>query len=169
MINRKEYIHRRTVISNRFEKEKKIFEKVQPFLKGNIGLYMPAFGEVNILQFMPYEHCYFPVVLNDTMMAFYRYTQSLNQGKFHILEPKKENKIMPKDLDVVICPMVAFSGLFRIGYGKGYYDRYLQKTNAKKIGIAFDCQYTNDFIPKKTDVEMDLLITETKIVTKEDI
>lgn len=48
-----------------------------------------------------------------------------------------------------------------MGYGKGYYDRYLKYSNALKIGVAFDIQEIN-FEIKKTDVILDYMITESR-------
>ena len=51
----------------------------------------------------------------------------------------------------------------RMGYGKGYYDRYLSKSSALKIGVAFDVQETK-FDVKPTDIKLDMIITESRIL-----
>lgn len=50
-----------------------------------------------------------------------------------------------------------------MGYGKGYYDRYLKDSSALKIGIAFDVQEIK-FDVKPTDVKLDMIITESRIL-----
>jgi 5-formyltetrahydrofolate cyclo-ligase len=66
-------------------------------------------------------------------------------------------KINPNDL--VIFPIVAFdSNNNRIGYGKGYYDKFLLNLDCKKIGVAFGCQLVGDFEPDSWDVRLDQII-----------
>jgi 5-formyltetrahydrofolate cyclo-ligase len=61
--------------------------------------------------------------------------------------------------DLIIIPIVAFdSNNNRIGYGKGFYDKFLSEVNCKKIGIAFDCQLVKDFEPDPWDITLDQII-----------
>ena len=66
----------------------------------------------------------------------------LPSGKYGILEPIEAMKIAYKNIDLVLVPGIAFdSGGHRIGYGFGYYDKFLKKVSkAVKIGLAFDFQ-----------------------------
>ncbi len=68
-----------------------------------------------------------------------------------------------KDLDVILVPVVGFFETYRMGYGKGYYDRYLKNSSALKIGLAFDVQEMV-FDVKPTDIELDMIITESRIL-----
>ncbi len=77
----------------------------------------------------------------------------------------------PKDytvmasVDVAIIPLVACDkNKNRIGYGKGYYDRFLSGKNTIKIGICYDFQVVDDITPNKWDVPLDYIITPTKII-----
>lgn len=94
----------------------------------------------------------------------------LEPKTFGILEPKK-NKIKNFDidkLDLVIVPGIVFDkNGHRIGYGYGYYDKFLGKLNknAVKIGLCYDFQLIDKIPEEKHDVPMDILITE-KIVIK---
>ncbi|MFR8600866.1 MAG: 5-formyltetrahydrofolate cyclo-ligase, partial [Clostridioides difficile] len=71
-------------------------------------------------------------------------------------------------LDVVIVPAVAYDiHCYRLGYGGGFYDRFLEnlRKDAITIGIAFDFQIF-DSIPKEThDAQLDYIVTETRIIT----
>ena len=65
-------------------------------------------------------------------------------------------------------PLVAFDKkLYRIGYGGGYYDRYLSKLNKKKnylsIGFAFSFQKIKNVPKEKFDKKLDFIITEKRI------
>jgi 5-formyltetrahydrofolate cyclo-ligase len=62
--------------------------------------------------------------------------------------------------DLILVPVVAFdSKNNRIGYGKGYYDKFLANLNCKKIGIAFDCQLVGDFDADPWDIQLDYIQT----------
>ena len=66
---------------------------------------------------------------------------------------------------VVIVPLVACDkNLNRIGMGKGYYDRYLRDKTAIKIGICYDFQVVDKIIPNKTDIPLDIIVTENQIL-----
>ncbi|HRE56752.1 MAG TPA: 5-formyltetrahydrofolate cyclo-ligase [Candidatus Kapabacteria bacterium] len=72
--------------------------------------------------------------------------------------------MMLHDNDCIIIPMLGFdSQCMRLGYGKGYYDKFLPETKGIKIGLAFSCQYY-DYIPADShDIPMNCIITETQI------
>lgn len=91
--------------------------------------------------------------------------KALTQGKFGVLEPLKK-EICNEKIDIIIVPGVAFDKHgSRIGFGKGYYDRFLEKyKNSLKIGLAFEDQLVN-FIPKEQhDKPVDIIITEKRVV-----
>jgi len=91
--------------------------------------------------------------------------EDLNITSYGYMEPKKE-KIQPvdeKDIDLTVVPGLAFDkNMNRIGFGKGYYDRYLEKTriDAKKIAVAFDYQVLEEIPSEVFDVKMDSIITD---------
>lgn len=146
--------------TERESKEKAIFEQVLPFLKGNVGAYHPIQGEVDIYSSLKgYNDLYVPKVIDDTTILFYSDHEPKIEGSFHVIEP--EGKEPFDDLDVIIIPVVGFKDLYRMGHGKGYYDRFLANTDALKIGVAFDCQEC-EFEIKENDVPMDIMITETR-------
>ncbi len=93
----------------------------------------------------------------------------LKKGYAGIKEPEGE-AVSPEKIDVVIVPGVAFDRKgHRLGYGKGYYDRFLLKTKAKKIGLAYDFQIVQEIPAEEHDVPLDLIITPTQIIhTKEE-
>ena len=57
----------------------------------------------------------------------------------------------------------------RIGYGGGFYDRFLIKTNAVSIGLAFDKQVINKLPHNKDDSILDYIVTEKEIIKTEKI
>jgi 5-formyltetrahydrofolate cyclo-ligase len=92
----------------------------------------------------------------------------VEEGTFHVLEPKPEfiRPFPPENIDLVIVPGVAFDKkCYRIGYGAGYYDRFLPKcTNAITIALAFDIQIIDDVFPASWDIPVDCIITETRTI-----
>ncbi len=137
-----------------------------------IGIYCSTRGEVDTYGLMEHwfwdKHIeiYTPKV-DDETMDFFRITsfKDLSVGVYGILEPTTQEKTDPEELDVIIVPIVAFDKhKHRIGYGKGYYDRYLALTPAKKIGIAFSFQETAEISVEPFDVDCDIVITETTFI-----
>lgn len=93
----------------------------------------------------------------------------LRIGTYGIREPKETSPTIDiKALDVVIVPAVAYDiDCYRLGYGGGFYDRFLEnlRKDAITIGIAFDFQIFNS-IPKEThDAQLNYIVTETRIIT----
>lgn len=89
----------------------------------------------------------------------------LTPSTFGVLEPiNHEIPANAPDVDIVILPMLGFDNQCRrIGYGAGYYDRFLTRNkHIQKIGIAFDCQEMDDLPQGNNDVYMDHIITESK-------
>lgn len=99
-------------------------------------------------------------------------TEDLRTGYYGILEPVKDRPVPADSIDLAIIPGVAFDkSLNRLGFGKGFYDRFLPnlKKQCLKIGIAFEIQIA-DFVPvSEYDIKMDMIITEKRIITRFDI
>ena len=90
----------------------------------------------------------------------------VSSGKFGILEPIEVMKIAYKNIDLVLVPGVAFDKAgHRIGYGFGYYDKFLKKVpKAVKIGLCFDFQVVNEIPHEEHDVSVDFIVTEKMVV-----
>lgn len=74
-----------------------------------------------------------------------------------------------KPCDCAIVPMLAYNEeLFRLGYGGGYYDRYLSRFSGCKIGVAFREQFCSRFVPEAHDIPMDKIITEDGILVRKE-
>ena len=71
------------------------------------------------------------------------------------------------NIDLIIVPGVSFDNFFnRLGFGMGYYDKYLSKSNIYKIGLCFSEQMVSSLPTQKHDIKMDMIITENKIYQK---
>ena len=91
---------------------------------------------------------------------------NLVSGKFGILEPIETMKIANKNIDLVLVPGIVFDKEgHRIGYGFGFYDKFLAKVpKAIKIGLAFDFQVVDKIPAEMHDVPVDLIVTEKRVV-----
>lgn len=83
------------------------------------------------------------------------------KGYFGIFEPKGELEIKPEEFDLIFVPLLAYNDAFyRVGYGGGFYDRYLPYTNAFKVGLAYRCLKTELNFQNDFDVKLDAILTE---------
>lgn len=150
-------------IHNEYSKE--ICSKLSRYIKDKkvIMLYNAIDGEVDVsfLRSETDKTFLFPRVEGNNIVAVYG--NEFICGSFKIQEPTGEP--FKGNIDAVIVPMCAFDRkLNRLGFGKGFYDRFLKNNNCLKIGVAFSCQETEDIIVKDTDVKMDIIITEKEII-----
>ncbi|MDP3097932.1 MAG: 5-formyltetrahydrofolate cyclo-ligase [Syntrophales bacterium] len=92
----------------------------------------------------------------------------LETGHYGIREPKADRLIpVPREeIDAVLIPAVAFDRQGRrVGYGGGYYDRFLPEIpRAARIGAAFACQIVAEIPPDPHDVPADRIVTEDELI-----
>lgn len=143
---------------------KKICQIIQPIItnKGVIMLYNSIDNEVDV-SFLTDKNktILYPRVEGDMIVAVK--PEGFLKGSFGINEPVGE--AYNGKIDAVIVPMCAFdNNLNRLGFGKGYYDRFLKNLECTKIGVAFFCQKTDNITTKNTDVKMDIIVTEKEII-----
>lgn len=109
-----------------------------------------------------------PKVVGDDMLAkLITPFTNFFENKWGILEPCDTQTVV--DIDLAIIPMVAFGGLDRVGHGKGYYDKFLADKNCYKLGIAFDCQDIKSVQCDSYDIQLDMILTEKRVITKDNI
>lgn len=89
----------------------------------------------------------------------------LEKGYFGVDEPVTQTLMKPDDLDLIIVPLLLFDRKRnRVGYGAGYYDRYMKDLTIPKIGIAYSFQEVADTQPHALDIPLDLIITDKEII-----
>lgn len=106
-----------------------------------------------------------PRIESSEMNFYYIDSYSeLESGYFGVLEPTGKEKAEGKQV-LVIMPGAAFDKeRNRIGYGKGYYDRFLVKYHTyRTLALAFELQMVSDVPNEPFDVKPDQIITEEKI------
>ena len=161
------YFKNLSINKNKFLK----FLKNIKFNNKIIGGYYPYNYEIDILEILKLLEkknykISLPKIKKKNQMNFFEWSfdDPLSINKYGIPEPISKKIIHP---DVLIIPLVAFDNeLNRLGYGGGYYDRYLAKSFKKKriikIGIAYSFQKLNKIPINKYDIRLDYIITEEK-------
>jgi 5-formyltetrahydrofolate cyclo-ligase len=94
------------------------------------------------------------------------FSDPLKINNYGIPEPVIKKKVYP---DILLIPMVAFDeNLNRLGYGGGYYDRFIKRLSKKKkiikIGLAITCQKIKKIPINKYDQKLDYIITNENII-----
>nr|WP_255732218.1 5-formyltetrahydrofolate cyclo-ligase [Ruegeria sp. Ofav3-42] len=136
--------------------------------------YMPIRTEIDPLPAMAEAAAYGPVGVPVIQAAgqalrFSRWTPEgvLKDGPFGAMIPEVDDYFDP---EILIVPLVAFDARGgRLGYGGGFYDRTLEGLRAKHptlaIGFAFDAQEAEGLPLEHTDQPLDMVITESRILT----
>lgn len=110
----------------------------------------------------------FPVCVDDKTMFAAEADKLPKRNRFDIFgiavpETGKYNVIEPDAIDLVVIPGTVFSKQgYRIGYGKGFYDRYLLgiREDCFKVGFGYDFQIVDHIEPDIHDIPVDILISE---------
>ncbi len=137
-----------------------------------VGAYYPINFEIDCLAILKklekigYQIC-LPVTKIKFEMDFFKWSfnDPLNVGNMGVPEPNKTKKMYP---DLLIVPLVAFDKFnYRLGYGGGYYDRYIEKINKIKktvtVGLAFSFQEIRNLPRNNYDKKLDFILTENNI------
>ena len=92
----------------------------------------------------------------------------LRENKWGVLEPEQGQEVSPDELDLVIVPMVAADeSCNRMGYGQGFYDRFLSQVNGPKIGLIYERNVVEELPTEEFDVPMDKIITNTRVIIRQ--
>lgn len=109
-----------------------------------------------------------PVVENHEMYAVKYNGVPMQKSGFGIEQPAidPDNILAPADISLILCPGLAFSkDKERIGFGRGYYDRFMEKApQALKIGIAYDFQILAAIPSEPGDIPVDMIVTPDCII-----
>ena len=132
----------------------------------NIACYFPIGSEVDTQQIMlnvlkQGKNLFLPRIVNSDI-EFYIVSdlEKLEKGSFEIMEPKDSCE-RAKKIDCVLIPTVGVSKLgIRLGYGKGYYDRFLSSTDAVKISLTYSKQIVKSIPNDSHDIKIDWIVTE---------
>ena len=146
-------------------------KQIEVFRRANkIACYYPIGSEVLTQDIMQEllgdgKEVFLPKVVGDNL-SFRKIggLKDLEKGEFGIMEPK-ENCSEANEIDIVLVPTVGItkSGV-RLGYGHGYYDRFLLESNAKTISLTYSKQIVKSIPFFEKDVKIDWIVTEEKSI-----
>ena len=151
-----------------------VCERIQalsPYQKAkHIAIYHAVHGEIDLSSLRETSHekktCYFPIMNVDQTLSFLPVTTDtvFYKNSVGIPEPDvtHELAIMPKQLDIIFLPLVAFDEHgTRLGMGGGYYDRTLAHNHSTLlVGVGYEFQRQAFIEPQRWDVPLAIVITE---------
>lgn len=150
--------------------EDPIFQSAQ-----TVGLTISRYPEVNIMPLI--EHCWHlgkrvavPKCDPQKRTMTFRLLESLDQLEMVYMDLQEPNEAMTtaiyaEDIDLLIVPGVVFMETgYRIGFGGGYYDRYLTGYRGATRSLAFDMQITDSVPIESHDIPVEGIITEKRII-----
>ena len=165
---------------NNYSKKLKInSEKFLFFLKKNkynsknLGGYYPSNYEIDDLEILTLLErkgykVSMPILKNNNQMDFFKWSNNdpLKLNRYGIPEPISSKIFYP---DIILVPLIGYDNHFnRLGYGGGYYDRYIEKIEKikkiTKIGLAYSYQKLKSIPINQHDKKLDFIITEKGIL-----
>ena len=155
--------------------QKNIIESLDLSKMNNVLLYFPYKQEIktNLLhqELIKYSHnIYMPKIFPERIMKFNLYTSeySLVKNKYGITEVDNEEYLEPNFFDAMFIPFIGVDvNGYRIGYGGGYYDRFLESVMERNnrpllIGLIYDFQFIDDSINESHDIKLDIVFSEQR-------
>ena len=173
---RKHLLEKRDAISDEFRNisSSKIYQnlkQVDSYINSqNIACYFSIGSEIDTYDIMlgileQGKNMLLPKIV-DNNLEFYVVPnlEKLEKGIFDIMEPKDSCK-KAENIDCVLVPTIGISKSGdRLGYGRGYYDKFLSSTGAVKISLTYSKQIVKSIPSESHDIKIDLIITEDEII-----
>lgn len=177
---RRKYLSKRKLLSSESISRASdiIFKKLiclDEYIKAySILLYSSCNNEVYTDKIIEHSLCtnkrvFLPRCIDSRNMEFYKLdcVSDLKNGMYGIPEPVGGEKYVNSESSVCIVPAVCFDRRgFRLGYGKGYYDRFLSRFSGFTIGIVMDEFITEKLPVLKTDVSVYKIVTDKSIIER---
>ena len=167
---RKKYKEKRDNIKNKVTKDNLIYQKVinnKDILSSKtLLIYISINSEVDTIKIINYflntKNIAVPKIIdNDMFFCYVTNRNELTSGKYNIPEPTNENIVTDFDNAICIVPGICYDKEnYRIGYGKGYYDRFLSKNKIKTIGLCYKECMIEKIDNDKYDYKIDEVITD---------
>lgn len=145
----------------------KVIKYIEKHNLRELAIYYSVNNEVDTISIIKY--CWhnnikvFLPKLVDNEMIFLEYSKNdslISNVKYKILEPSYKNNVMSNTMQTIFIPLVACDmNLNRIGYGGGFYDKFLSNQNhMTKIALSYKIQVVKNIKKDPHDIKMDLLI-----------
>ena len=176
ILSQRNSIYTNTIIMNSKSINNNIIATEEYRSSKSLGIYYPIGSEVQTFELIRHslndnKIVGLPKIIDSTTIEFFKINGnsfekiSFRKGKYGISEPAISTEAIDK-IDLLIIPGIAFDLKGnRIGYGKGYYDRFLSSRKANyKIGLAYEIQLLNHIPHNELDVPVDIIVTEKRII-----
>ncbi len=128
-----------------------------------VAIYHPMRSEVDLMVLLDdrEKRFCFPKITDSVRADMeFRVAGTFVPGIFRTQEPVGP-AVPPEQIDLILVPGVAFDARgYRLGYGKGYYDRYLSASHIHAIGVCFHFQLADELPADLHDVRMDQIVTD---------
>ena len=137
-----------------------------------VMVYLSAFNEPDTLKIINYlikDNIKIVVPISNTedytlSLSYINDIDNLKKGAYGIYEPITITHASVDEIDIALIPGIAFSkNGDRLGFGKGYYDKFLSDFKGIKIGLCYDFQICDEIPVSSHDIKMDAIITEKRI------
>ncbi len=128
-----------------------------------VAVFYPMGGEVDVRALASDYDLAYPKV-ESSGLVFYHKVSSFKPSAFGVMEPNDGKRLNKDDIDAVIVPGIVYDdGLYRLGYGKGYYDRFLKDYAGLTVGVVFE-RFRVEALPNQPhDVPVNILVTDNQI------
>ena len=172
-------LRRKTIAADRYsavageQVARKIAELDEFAAADAILAFFPVGSEIDIISLFDIakslgKKIAFPCSLPGGILIFKEVNElsELKSGVYNIPEPD-ESSLIFKDFERSICitPALAFDTEgFRIGYGGGYYDRFLASYSGTSVGVAYDEMIYDDIPRDEFDLPVDIIVTERRVI-----
>ena len=152
-----------------FKIKQNLFDMVEYKNVKNIMCYFSFGSEVSTLDFFSdkTKNWYLPRIEGDELLVCPYVENEFSENKYKILEPKTSPIEDLSIVDMVIIPaLCADKKGYRVGYGKGYYDRFLKRLpkSCKKVILVYSDLLFDTVYPEFYDVKADYVVTELNIL-----
>lgn len=134
----------------------------------NVMIFYPLADEINLLGLADDgKNFSFPVVFGDEIVSFKK-GKKFKKGEFGVFEPVGTEEQEISELDLVLAPALCVDEKgYRVGYGKGYYDRFIKKLNRKRTKLLtpiFDEFVVDSIGAEQFDEKVDFIVTEKRVI-----
>ncbi|MCH5153752.1 MAG: 5-formyltetrahydrofolate cyclo-ligase [Clostridiales bacterium] len=159
----------RSELTDKPERSRVIADKVLPMLRGNIMAYISMGSEVStdyLIDSLLASDCtvYAPYTHDGIITPLKLKKRGVPDRFGNLPQECYEMSDISAKIDFCITPLLGFNEKgYRIGYGKGCYDRFFAGCDVFKIGLAFDGQAIK-FLPEPTDVPLDCCVTDKDVI-----
>ena len=167
---KREKLSRNKVIQSSNEAVKRIIGSKEFKKAKNILIYNSINNEVDLKELLKVKgkiYAY-PLCTGDKIIPLIpKNDESFAIGKFGIREPIRKKSALMKNVDMVICPLVAFDEkLNRLGQGKGYYDRFLKRSDAVVAAVGYEVQKVENVPVDECDYPMTIIYSDKNTYRK---